>query len=101
MQHQHNMTCAADYYDAELIEAERLKFEAWIEGARRRRMAEKRGGLRRSARLQVCSHPVGVGGVAGTGGVAGGRAAGHRRGVCILALPLTARNQEISGDLWI
>ncbi|WP_455027353.1 hypothetical protein [Neisseria elongata] len=32
MQHQHNMTCAADYYDAELIEAERLKFEAWIEG---------------------------------------------------------------------
>lgn len=32
MQHQHNMTCAADYYDAELINAERLKFEAWVEG---------------------------------------------------------------------
>ena len=32
MQHQHNMTCAADYYDAELIEAERPKFEAWVEG---------------------------------------------------------------------
>lgn len=31
MQYQHNMTCAADYYDAELINAERLKFEAWIE----------------------------------------------------------------------
>ena len=35
--------------------------------------------------------------MAGTGGVAGSRAAGHRRGVCILALPLTARNQELSG----
>lgn len=32
MQYQHNMTCAADYYDAELINAERLKFEAWVEG---------------------------------------------------------------------
>ena len=62
-------------------------------------MAEKRGGLRYSARLQVCSHPVGVGSVAGTGGVAVGCAAGHRRGVCILALalPLTVRNQELSG----
>lgn len=30
-------------------------------------------------------------------GKTAGRAAGHRRGVCILALPLTARNQEISG----
>ena len=66
-------------------------------GARRRRMAEKRGGLRYSARLQVRVHPVGMGSVAGTGGVAVGCAAGHRRGVCILALPLTVRNQEISG----
>ena len=38
-----------------------------------------------------------MGGVAGAGGVAGDRAAGHRRGVCILALPSAARNQEISG----
>lgn len=38
-----------------------------------------------------------MGSVAGTGGVAVGCAAGHRRGVCILALPLTVRNQELSG----
>ena len=38
-----------------------------------------------------------MGSVAGTGGVAVGCAAGHRRGVCILALPLTARSQELSG----